>query len=65
MAEAVMDDMTIGNPASLLAQLWRFWASFPGIHIAQITFKVIGNCGVIHPAAMQQPPEGKRLGKAG
>jgi hypothetical protein len=24
MAEVVMDDMAIGNPASLLAQLWRF-----------------------------------------
>jgi len=29
------------------AQLWRFWASFPGIHIAQFPFRVIGNCGVI------------------
>jgi hypothetical protein len=47
MAEVVMDDMAIGNPASLLAQLWRFWASFPGIHIAQFHFQVIDNCGVI------------------
>src|SRR3981081_3667321 len=31
----------------LAAQLWRFWASFPGIHIAQFPFQVIGNCGVI------------------
>src|SRR6476660_238359 len=31
----------------LVAQLWRFWASFPGIHIAQFPFQVIGNCGVI------------------
>ena len=38
MAEVVMDDMAIGNPASLLAQFWRFWASFPGIHIAQFAF---------------------------
>ncbi len=47
MAEVVMDDMAIGNPASLMAQLWRFWASFPGIHIAQFPYQVIGNCGVI------------------
>ncbi len=46
MAEVVMDDMAIGNPVSPLA-LWRFWASFPGIHIAQFPFQVIGNCGVI------------------
>jgi hypothetical protein len=47
MAEVVMDDMAIGDPASLLAQFWRFWASFPGIHIAQFPFQVIVNCGVI------------------
>src|ERR1700722_13899604 len=47
MAEVVMDDMAIGNPASLLAHLWRFWASFPGIHIAQFPCQVIGNWGVI------------------
>jgi hypothetical protein len=34
----VMDDMAIGNPVSPVAQLWRFWASFPGNHIAQFTF---------------------------
>ena len=47
MAEVVMDDMAIGNPVSPVAQLRRFWASFPGIHIAQFPFQVIGNCGVI------------------
>jgi hypothetical protein len=47
MAEVVMDDMAIGDPVSPGAQLWRFWASFPGIHIAQFPFQVIGNCGVI------------------
>ena len=48
MAEVVMDDMAIGNPVSpVAALLWRFWASFPGIHIAQFRFQVIGNCGVI------------------
>src|SRR6266478_1460419 len=31
---------------ALVAQFWRFWASFPGIHIAQFPFQVIGNCGV-------------------
>jgi hypothetical protein len=34
MAEVVMEDMAIGNPASLSAQL-ALWALFPGIHIAQ------------------------------
>src|ERR1035438_7142036 len=47
MAEVVMDDMAIGNPVSPVALLWRFWASFPGIHIAQFPYRVIGNCGVI------------------
>jgi hypothetical protein len=47
MAEVVMDDMAIGDPVSPVAQLWRFWASFPGIHIAQFSFQVIGNCGAI------------------
>ena len=47
MAEVVMDDMAIGNPVSPMAQLLALWASFPGIHIAQFTFQVIGNCGVI------------------
>ena len=47
MAEVVMDDMAIGNPASLLAQLVALRASFPGIHIAQFHYQVIGNCGVI------------------
>jgi hypothetical protein len=40
--------MAIGNPVSpVAALLWRFWASIPGIHIAQFRFQVIGNCGVI------------------
>src|SRR5260370_41523044 len=47
MAEVVIDDMAIGNPVSPLALHRRFWASFPGIHIAQFPFQVIGNCGVI------------------
>jgi len=47
MAEVVMDDMAIGNPASLMPLAVALWASLPGIHIAQIPFQVIGNCGVI------------------
>jgi hypothetical protein len=58
MAKVVMDDMVIGDPASLLAQLWRFWASFPGIHIAQFPFQVIGNCGVIFRARQQSSQDG-------
>ena len=27
MVDVVIDDMTIGNPVSPLAQRWRFWAS--------------------------------------
>jgi hypothetical protein len=46
MADVVMDDMAIGNPASLWPSL-ALWASFPGIHIAQFPFQVIGNCGEI------------------
>src|ERR1700749_2170474 len=42
----VIEDMAIGNPAYPVAQRWRFWASFPGIHIAQFGFEVIENCGV-------------------
>jgi len=47
MLDVVIDDMAIGNPVSPVAQRWRFWASFPGIHIAQFPFRVIENCGVI------------------
>ena len=47
MAEVVMEDMAIGNPVSLWPSVSAPWASFPGIHIAQFPFQVIGNCGVI------------------
>src|SRR5467141_3707902 len=47
MAEVVMDDMAIGNPVSPCGPALALWASFPGIHIAQFPFQVIGNCGVI------------------
>jgi hypothetical protein len=47
MVDVVIEDMAIGNPAFLVAQRWRSWASFPGIHIAQFRFEVIENCGVI------------------
>jgi hypothetical protein len=46
MAEVVMDDMAIGNPASLWPSFGAL-SLFPGIHIAQFPFRVIGNCGVI------------------
>jgi hypothetical protein len=54
MVDVVIDDMAIGNPASQMAQRWRFWASFPGIHIAQFPFRVIENCGVNALDALQQ-----------
>ena len=47
MVDVVIDDMAIGNPASQMAQRWRFWASFPGIHIAQFAFRVIEKYGLI------------------
>jgi hypothetical protein len=54
MVDVVIDDMTIGNPVYPMAQRWRFWASFPGIHIAQFPFRVIENCGVNALDAPQQ-----------
>jgi hypothetical protein len=47
MVEVVMDDMLLVTRSPLVALLWRFWASFPGFHIAQFDPQVIGNCGVI------------------
>jgi hypothetical protein len=58
MAEVVMDDMAIGNPASLMAQLGA-WGLFPGFHIAQFPLHVIGNCGVISLVQCSNRPEGK------
>jgi hypothetical protein len=46
--------MAMCNPVSLMAQLWRLWASFPGIHIAQLGFALIYNYGVIPFAAMRR-----------
>src|SRR5580704_5639135 len=45
----------------LMAQLWRFWASFPGIHIAQFPAQVIGNCGVISLMQCSNRGKGKSL----
>src|ERR1700694_764686 len=45
IAELVIADMAMGNPAYLLAQ--SLWTSFPRIHIAQFPFQVIGNRGLI------------------
>ncbi len=61
MAEVVMDDMAIGNPAVPYGPDVALWASFPGFHIAQFRFQVIGNCGVIFPDAMQQSPGDNNL----
>jgi hypothetical protein len=57
MAEVVMADMAIGNPASLCGPALALWASFPGIHIAQFPFQVIGNCGVISLMQCSNRPE--------
>jgi len=65
MAEVVMDDMTIGNPASPVAQLWRFRALFPGIHIAQFPEQVIGNCGVNLLMQCSIRGQGKNLSSGG
>src|SRR5258708_40159180 len=50
----------------LVALLWRFWASFPGFHIALFHYQVIGNCGVISlmrcsngPVKTRMPPASK------
>ena len=62
MAEVVMDDMAIGNPASL----WPSFGAlglFPGIHIAQFPFQVIGNCGVISLMRCSNSDKVKDLGK--
>src|ERR1700761_8914110 len=55
MVDVVIDDMAIGNPASPMAQRWRFWASFPGIHIAQFSFRVIEKYGLIGPLRCSNP----------
>jgi hypothetical protein len=47
MAEVVMDDMAIGNPVSPWPSVGACEPQFPGIHIAQFPFQVIGNCGLI------------------
>jgi hypothetical protein len=56
-----MEDMAIGDPASLMAQRWRLWASFPGIHIAQFGFALIYNYGLIAFIASQQEKMAKFL----
>jgi len=40
-----MADIAIGNPVSPLAQLAPL-GLFPGFHIAQSNYQVIGNCGL-------------------
>ena len=46
MVDVVIADMAMVTRRSPVAQRWRFWASFPGVHIAQFHFQVIQNCGV-------------------
>jgi hypothetical protein len=42
MTEVVMEDMAIGNPASLLAQFRALEPLFPKMHITHIPPQVIG-----------------------
>src|ERR1700744_4466127 len=64
MVDVVIDDMAIGNPASPMAQRWRFWASFPGIHIAQFGFRVIEKYGLIGPLRCSNPGQIPTGGKS-
>src|SRR5260370_19946823 len=48
----------------LVALLWRFWASFPGFHIAQFHYQVIGNCGVISLMRCSNGPVKTRMAPA-
>jgi hypothetical protein len=59
MSDVMTDDMTIGNPALLVTRRRRWprigaLGLFPGVHIAQLSFRVIANCGVNVRDAMQQ-----------
>src|SRR5467141_4519011 len=64
MAEVVMDDMAIGNPVSPCGPALALWASFPGIHIAQFPYQVIGNCGLIFLMQCNNLPQGKKTWRA-
>src|SRR5467141_2298316 len=62
MAEVVMDDMAIGNPVSPCGPALALWASFPGIHIAQFPYQVIGNCGLIFLMQCNNRRKAKKFG---
>src|ERR1700676_2066617 len=49
----------------LVALIRRFWASFPGIHIAQFPFPSNWELWLNFPDAMQQPSEGKDFNECG
>src|ERR1700730_2356427 len=44
----------------LVALIRRSWAPFPGIHIAQFPYQVIGNCGLIFLMQCNNLPQGKK-----
>src|SRR3982074_3977209 len=64
MAEVVMDDMAIGNPASLMAQLWRL-GPLPRLPYSAVPFARNRELWRNFPGATQQWPEGKNLPKPG
>ena len=64
MVDVVMADMAMVTRRSPVAQRWRFWASFPGVHIAQFHFQVIGNCGVNSLMRRNNPDKDKGLIRA-
>jgi hypothetical protein len=64
MAEVVMDDMAIGNPASLLAQLWRF-GPLPRHPYSAVPFPSNWELWRNFPDAMQQSLQSENLGKPG
>lgn len=53
MAEVVIEDMAVGNPASLLSPKWRFESQSPARSITQMPGRVMVHCGY-NPDAMQQ-----------
>jgi hypothetical protein len=64
MAEVVMDDMAIGNPASLLAQLWRF-GPLPRHPYSAVPFPSNWELWRNFPDAMQQSLQSENLGEPG
>src|SRR5260370_16446615 len=48
----------------VVSLLCRFWASFPGFHIAQFHYQVIGNCGVMSVMRWSNGPVKTRMAPA-